>query len=47
LLDEIVQLDRDFEQGLLDEVTYRQRYADKNARLAELKEHKGTANGNE
>lgn len=47
LLDEIVQLDRDFEQGLLDEETYRQRYADKDARLAELKKHEGTANGNE
>jgi hypothetical protein len=47
LLDEIVQLDQDFEQGLLDEETYRQGYADKNAQLAELKEHEGTANGNE
>ncbi|MBL7166050.1 MAG: carboxypeptidase regulatory-like domain-containing protein [Dehalococcoidales bacterium] len=47
LLDEIVRLDRDFEQGLLDEETYRQRYADKDARLAELKKHEGTANGNE
>ena len=47
LLDEIVRLDRDFEQGLLDEETYRQRYADNDARLAELKKHEGTANGNE
>ncbi len=47
LLDEIVRLDRDFEQGLLDEETYRQRYADKDARLAELKKHEGTADGNE
>jgi len=47
LLDEIVRLDRDYEQGLLDEETYRQRYADNDARLAELKKHEGTANGNE
>jgi len=47
LLDEIAQLDRDFEQGLLNEKTYRQRYADKDARLVELKIHEGTANGNE
>ena len=47
LLDEIVRLDHDFEQGLLDEETYRQRYADKDARLAELKGQQETANGNE
>jgi len=47
VLDDMTRLDRDYEQGLMDEATYRKKYAARAAELAGMRKPGNTGSVNE